>query len=84
MTKEKEDYKTLYETANAVIEAQRIALDSRNRQLVAAFDMIRLTEAELENKKTSNALEEKKLIEYEKKISEFNKLKWYQKLKYKF
>lgn len=84
MTKEKEDYKTLYETSNAVIEAQRIALDSRNRQLVAAFDMIRLTEAELENKKTSNALEEKKLIEYEKKISEFNKLKWYQKLKYKF
>lgn len=30
------------------------------------------------------ALSEKKLIEYEKKISEFNKLKWYQKLKFKF
>lgn len=30
------------------------------------------------------ALSEKKLIEYETKISEFNKLKWYQKLKYKF
>lgn len=84
MTKEKEDCKTLYEDANEVIERQRIALDCRNRQLVAAFDMIRLTEAELESEKTSNALKEKKLIEYEKKISEFNKLKWYQKLKYKF
>lgn len=33
---------------------------------------------------TTISLQEKKLIEYEKKISEFNKLKWYQKLKYKF
>lgn len=40
--------------------------------------------ARLQNANYNIALMEKKLIEYEKKISEFNKLKWYQKLKYKF
>lgn len=40
--------------------------------------------ARLQNANYNLALKEKKLIEYEKKISEFNKLKWYQKLKYKF
>lgn len=40
--------------------------------------------ARLQNANYNLALMEKKLIEYEKKISEFNQLKWYQKIKYKF
>ena len=34
----------------------------------------------LEEETRKNALNERKLAEYEKKIGEFNKLKWYQKL----
>lgn len=55
----------------------------RNQLNIVISTNSMLTER-LQNANYNIALMEKKLIEYEKKISEFNKLKWYQKIKYKF
>lgn len=74
---QRKSYRQMYEASQAELER-------KNKVLSVAYDLVEASERQIESQKSLIAITEKKLLEYEKKISEFKQLKWYQKLNYKF
>lgn len=58
--------------------------DDRKRDLKYLLYRHEYLKNSLEEEKKKNALNERKLTEYEHKIKEFNALSWYKKITYKF